>query len=431
MKLEKLKIWLNSLFRNSLAQNTLWMLLAQGMRLVLQAIYFVIIARSLGAEQYGAFVGVTAFVAILSPFVSLGAGFLLLKNVSINRALFSEYWGNSLLLNFASGLLFIAFLLLVSPLFLPKTISLLLVFLIAVNDLIFARILDTACQAFKAIMWFSKTTQLIILQQITRLMAALSLVSFFPNPSLIEWSFLYLISTAISTWVGVVLVHRSIGLPKVALSRIKPEITEGFYYSISASAQTIYNDIDKIMLARLSSLEATGIYATAYRLIDIAFVPVQSLLAATSARFFQRGTAGISGTINFSKRLLPIAGIYSASTGIGLLLFAPVIPYVLGNEYADAVEAIRWLAPLLFLKAMHYLAGDAVTGAGFQGGRSAVQVTVAVFNVLVNLWLIPLYSWRGATWSSLAADGLLLLSLWVMVIFLYQQQAQMLKENKQ
>jgi O-antigen/teichoic acid export membrane protein len=205
---------------------------------------------------------------------------------------------------------------------------------------------------------------------------------------------------------------------------------EGFYFSVSLSAQTVYNDIDKTMLARLSTLEATGIYAAAYRLIDVAFVPVRSILAAAYAKFFQHGASGISGSMGLVKRLVPIAGGYGFAAGIGLFLLAPIVPYVLGDEYAGIVEALRWLAPLPFLKAMHYFAADSLTGAGFQRGRSAVQVVIAVFNVLVNLWLIPLYSWRGAAWSSLASDGLLMLGLWIMVAFLYRQQLQAVKSNK-
>jgi len=429
MNLDKLKPWIVSLSKNSLAKNTLWMLLAQGMRLILQAAYFVIIARALGAEQYGAFVGATALVAILAPFATLGGGNLLIKNVSRNRALFSEYWGNALFMIFVSGLVLIILVICIAPFFLPKTISVLLILLVSITDLIFTRLLDTAGQAFQAVFWLSKTAQLNILPQVTRLIAALALVNFFPNPGALEWSSLYLISTAISAVLGVLLVHCLLGSPKLAISRIKPEITEGFYFSVSLSAQTIYNDIDKTMLAGLSSLEATGIYAAAYRLIDVAFVPVKSLLAAAYTKFFQRGSAGISGTIDFSRRLSPIAGIYGLTAGIGLFLLAPVIPHLLGDEYAGAVEALRWLAPLPFLKAMHYFAADTLTGAGFQGVRSAVQVIVAVFNALINLWLVPLYSWRGAAWSSLASDGFLILGLWMMVAFFYGQQTQQ-KANK-
>jgi O-antigen/teichoic acid export membrane protein len=433
MKLDKLKLSLARLRlgQNSFVRNTLWMLFAQGLRLVLQAGYFVIIAQALGVEEYGAFVGATALVSILAPFATLGSGNLLIKNVSRDRSLFHEYWGNALFMICVSGLVLILFVLLIAPFILPKTIPLLLVFLVAVTDLIFYRILDTAGQAFQAVLWLNKTAQLNILPNITRLIAAFALVHFFPKPNALEWTFLYLISTAVCALLGILLVHRDLGAPKLALSRIKPEILEGFYFSVSLSAQTVYNDIDKTMLARLATLQATGIYAAAYRLIDVAFVPVRSILAAAYAKFFQHGASGISGSLSLAKRLVPIAGSYGIAAGIGLFLFAPIVPYVLGDEYAGAVEALRWLAPLPFLKAMHYFAADSLTGAGFQGVRSAVQVIVAVFNVLVNLSLISAYSWKGAAWTSLASDGLLMLGLWIMVALLYRQQTQKLKSNKQ
>lgn len=424
MSLARLKSSAGRVGQSSLARNTLWMLVSQGIRLLLQSVYFVIIARALGPEEYGRFVGAAAIVAILSPFASFGSGNLLIKNVSRNQALFNEYWGNALFVTFVSGTLLTVLLMVVGRTVLPEAISPLLILLVSISDLFFLRILETAGQAFQSIHLLSRTAQLNVLLGIARLLAAFALVSFFQKPGAVSWSFLYLASTAVSALVGVLLVHRMLGAPKLAVSRIKPEITEGFYFSVSLSAQTVYNDIDKTMLARLSTLSATGVYAAAYRLIDVAFVPVRSLLAAAYAKFFQHGASGLRGSMSFAKRLVPLAGTYGVVAGVGLFLFAPIVPYVLGDEYAGAVEALRWLALLPFLKALHYFAADTLTGAGFQGLRSAIQVAVAVFNVLVNLWLIPLYSWKGAAWSSLASDALLMLSLWLMVAFLYRQQDQ-------
>jgi O-antigen/teichoic acid export membrane protein len=72
------------------------MLSGQGLRLVIQAVYFTVIARSLGPDNYGAFIGVVALVGIAYPFGMLGSGNLLVKNVSRNRAVFPEYWGQAL-----------------------------------------------------------------------------------------------------------------------------------------------------------------------------------------------------------------------------------------------------------------------------------------------------------------------------------------------
>jgi hypothetical protein len=53
-----------------------------------------------------------------------------------------------------------------------------------------------------------------------------------------------------------------------------------------------------------------------------------------------------------------------------------------------------------------------------------VQAAVAVFNVLINLWLIPAYSWRGAAWSSIASDGVLLISVATAVCILSRRAVQ-------
>jgi O-antigen/teichoic acid export membrane protein len=101
-----------------------------------------------------------------------------------------------------------------------------------------------------------------------------------------------------------------------------------------------------------------------------------------------------------------------------LLLFAGYVPLVIGPEYARTAEALRWLAPLPILKGLHYFLSDTLTGAGHQGLRTAIQAGVAVFNVLINVWIIPAYSWRGAAWSSIASDGLLVCGVGAAVLIL-------------
>ena len=417
MNLGTLKPWISRLGQNSTARNTLWMLLGMGVRLLLQAVYFVIIARALGAEEYGAFVGVTALVGIIAPFASWGSGHILVKRVSRNRDLFNVYWGNALFMILISGLVLIVLVQLGAKAVLPGTIPPLLIFIVSVTDLLFARILDTAGQAFQAVHLLNRTAQLNVLLSLTRLIAALSLISFFQNPGLLVWTFLYLLSTAVSALIAVLLVQRMLGSPKLQISLIEPEIAQGFYFSVGLSAQTIYNDIDKMMLARLATLKATGIYAAAYRLIDVAFVPMRSLVLSTYPNFFKHGATGISGTVRYAKRLLLVGVAYGVAAGAGIFFLAPIVPYVLGDEYTNAVEALRWLALLPLLKSIHYLGANTLTGADLQEFRTSVQAIVAVFNVLINLWVIPLYSWRGAAWSSIASDSLLLVGLWGIVGF--------------
>jgi O-antigen/teichoic acid export membrane protein len=109
-----------------------------------------------------------------------------------------------------------------------------------------------------------------------------------------------------------------------------------------------------------------------------------------------------------------------------ILLCAGWVPYVLGPDYARIVEALRWLAVLPVLKAMHYFLADTLTGAGYQAVRTCIQAGVGAFNILINLWLIPAYSWRGAAWASIASDALLLCGIGSAVFLLSRQRRDVL-----
>jgi O-antigen/teichoic acid export membrane protein len=80
---------------------------------------------------------------------------------------------------------------------------------------------------------------------------------------------------------------------------------------------------------------------------------------------------------------------------------------VLGPKYEEVVGAVRWLALIPLLRCIHSFLADALSGAGFQRTRTAVQVVVALVNIALNLMVLPRYSWRGAAWTSLGCDGLL------------------------
>lgn len=411
-------MWRTPIGDNIVVRNTMWSLLSKGFLTVVQGAYFVLVARHLGSSNYGAFVSVLALVAVVGPFVGVGTANLLIKNVSRDRRLFAEYWGNALVMNSVSGVVILGLVLLTSRFILPRTIPTILVLLIAVSDLLLYRIAACGSVAFQAVENMGAMAKLDVLTSLFRLVAAGALAVFVVNPGPVIWAYFYLASTAAGVIVTLVFVHKHIGRPRLALHRIRPEIVEGCYFSISLSAQNIYNDIDKTALARLATLEAAGIYAAAYRIVDVLFVPIISLLTATFPRFFQHGSLGLEPSVQYAKRLMPHAIAYSGIAVIGAAIGAPLLPKILGNSYADVVEALRWLAPLMLMRSVHYFLANALTGAGYQGLRSAAQVMVAFANIGLVVWLIPLYSWRGAAWASLASDALLVLMLAAAITYL-------------
>ena len=406
-----------------LSRNTVYMTLAQAARLSAQAVYFLLIARALGPRQYGAFAAVVAAVAIAYPFVGNGTGNLMVQQVARERRLLPESLGNALFMTLLTGLLLSIEVVPACLVALPRAIPASEILLVAASDLLVYRGVDVAALAFQAVERLGWTANLNVFGSLMRL-AAIVAVLLAHRPTVVAWSVAYLAASTVCCVVAVYCVLSRLAWPAFnGLGRLRAGLREGFYFSTSLSAQTIYNDVDKTMLARLATLDAAGIYAAAYRLIEMAFMPVRALLAAAYPSFFRRGQQGIGGSLSFARELLPKPMVYSAVVAAGLALGAPLVPLTLGPDYARTTEALRWLALLPLLKTCHYFAADALTGAGHQGLRTLVQVAVAGFNVLLNLWLIPVYSWRGAAWSSLASDGLLAAALWSCALVLRARSA--------
>jgi len=419
----KLSAWFAEKMQSRFAKNTFWIFAGQVSCQCLRAFYFLIIARLLGAEQYGLFVGVVALVAVAVPFSSLGSTSLLIKNVARDRSVFSKYWGNALFLNSITGSVLVLLVFLVARLLLPAHISTLLILCVALGDLIFTRLLDNSAAAFQAFDSLHVTAQLYLFAGVAKLLGAIALLLLIPRPTATAWAVLYLVAAAVSAVLGVVRVCKRLGRPHLALHLVRLEALEGTYFSCGQSTETIYNDIDKTMLTAFSSLESAGIYAAAYRIIDVAFVPVNSLLWASYSHFFIKGAVGIESSIAYAKRLLSRAGVYSIAASVGVFLFAPLVPHILGGQFLHTAEAMRWLAAIPILRMFHRFLAYSLAGAGYQGARTAAQAGVALLNVFLNLWLIPAYSWRGAAWSSLASDGLLAISLFLITSFIRRQHS--------
>jgi O-antigen/teichoic acid export membrane protein len=405
-----------------LLQNTIWVLTGQGTRLLLQAVYFVVIARRLGVSEYGAFASAVALIGIAAPFAGVGSGNLLVKNVARRRELLIEYFGNALFMTLVSGLLWIAIILLAARLMLPA-VPLLIIIMIALSDLLFSRWLEITGQAFQALEELKQTARIYVAQSVARLAGALLLLVLPSGRSAAVWSVLYLASTTAATLYAFWLVRKRVAPIRTALGRIRAELMEGIHFSVALSAQSIYNNIDKTLLARMTTLATAGFYAAAYRIIELSFLPVSSLLAASYATFFQRGEDGIAGTVRHAAKLLPKAVAYSAAVALLIFAAAPLLPYILGHGFQESVTVMRWLAVLPVMKAFSYFAGDSLTGAGHQGLRTAVHVGVAIGNAVVTVLWIHFSGWMGAVWASLVSDGALAVALWAVALSLLQKDA--------
>jgi O-antigen/teichoic acid export membrane protein len=398
---------------SQIVRNATWMLGGHGWQLLGRMGYFIIIAHALGPAGYGSFVACTALIGMMSPFASCGTGHVMIKYVARDRNVLAAYLGNALLVTAASGSVLTLFALILRPYVLPVSSTAGMLIAVAVSDLFGMEMINICLQVFMAVEEGRRFSHLMAYSTGVRFMAAIMLLAFGPTAG--HWAYLYAASALIAATTGIVAVSWSCIPPRFQLNLFFPSIREGFHFATSLASQSVYNDIDKTMLARLSTVEAAAIYAAAYRFIEAAILPIRSVANATYPEFFRLGVGGVTSGFGFARRILHHSILYGLGTAIALFAAAGFVPIVLGRAYQESAIALRWLCLLPVIKCVHIFLSDTLTGSNYQWQTSSAQIAVAVFNVVINFWLIAAFSWRGAAWSSLATDGLLMVLLYVII----------------
>ena len=398
---------------SQIVRNASWMLSGHGLQLLGRMGYFVIIAHALGPSGYGTFVACTALIGTMSPFASCGTGHVMIKYVARDRNVLPVYLGNALLVTVASGSVLMLFALILRPHVLPQSSTATMLIAVAISDLFGMEMTNICLQVFLALEQGRRFSHLMAFSTGVRFVGAIVLLAV--GPTATHWAYLYAASAVIATTTGIIAVSRYCTPPRVKLNLFFPSVREGIHFATSLASQSVYNDIDKTMLARLNTVEAAAIYAAAYRFIEAAILPIRSVANAAYPEFFRLGVQGVTSGFGFARRILRRSILYGLCMAVALFAAAGLVPMVLGRAYQDSASALRWLCLLPLIKCVHIFLSDTLTGSNYQWQTSSAQIAVAVFNVLINFWLIVAFSWRGAAWSSLATDGLLVVFLYAII----------------
>ena len=392
----------------SLRRNTLHMLSAHVCSALFQGLQFVLIARALGAHDFGRMAGVLAITSALGPLSGIGAGNVLMVRVARNEAPAALYLGNALMVALVSGTLLIALAALVGPAFLRDASVLSLILLLGASELLTAKFIEIAAHAFYGLDQHAFSGAFYTVQAGVRLCAALLFFFMFAEHGLALWAWMHLaaglLAAAIVVWVTVAQVGRPTFDVRLALRELKV----GVHFAIGSSASSIYTDIDKAVLARYESPQINGQYTAAYRLIFMAYAPVMAVLMATQGMFFRAGGKdGLSATMKLALRVAWLGGAYCLALAALLYLGAPLVAWALGPQYVPSVEMLRALALLPLALMAQSVFSEALTGADRQRARSLAQVAVAILCFALNMALVPAMGWQGAVIATYVCQVLL------------------------
>ncbi|AXC12936.1 polysaccharide biosynthesis protein [Acidisarcina polymorpha] len=402
---------------HQLSRNASWILIGQGANFLLQAIYFVFLARLLGVTEYGIFAGAFALVSLVTPYSSLGAGMLFMRYVSADHTKAGVYWGNALLLtSTVSVLMTVAFFFVGPPI--AHINSRLIFVVLAIANCLFSQISELGSRVFQTFEKMRYSAMLSFVANLSRVVLLLLMRLTMKRATAVQWSIGVMLATGVGAVLAIYWVHKEVGKSVVDTDLLLHRSWEGVGFSFAGTTQAAYNDIDKTMLSHYGLNRENGFYSLAYRVVDFATTPIVAIDGSVLPRFFKLSHGQMPKLMRLAFRAAALAALIGLGITFSLLLVSPIIPRLVGHGFAGALVAIRWLAWLPLLRGIHRMTGGALTGSGRQNMRTVAQFVIAGSNFLLNLWWIPKFGWIGAAWASVAADGGLavlntLMLLWV------------------
>ncbi len=396
--------------RRSLLRDTAATTLGMGLRTLAQASTFVIVARALGAESYGAYVAILAIASALSHLSGLGSHIQLVRTVAHDPSSFNRAWGLALaVLGLGIAPAFIGYLA-IMYLVVPVSASWYPIILIGVAELVFWPLARICAHAYQGLERMNRFAVLTLLPAATRLVAALALLLIPALQSstdlLLCWAALYAAASLLAAALALVLLSAELPLPTFKSSySILDWMRQGTPFALWGFGEKFYLDLDKVMLARMASLQSAGFYGAAHRIVDLLFLPVYALLSSASARLFRAGSESTESAILVCRELTPKLIAYTVAATLMLILSAPLVPAILGNSFEPAVDVLYWLAWLPLLALPRILVQAVLNATGQQQRAVSAMALAATLNFLLNLWLIPLWDWRGAVLATYLAEA--------------------------
>jgi len=121
-------------------------------------------------------------------------------------------------------------------------------------------------------------------------------------------------------------------------------------------------------------------------------------------------------------RFAGATGAYGVAFAVVIVLAAPLLPILVGEDFKGSVNMVRWLSPLVLLRALTMFPLNALMGLGKTFLRSVIIVVNAIVAMIIYFALIPRWGWEGAVVGTMVSEGTLMISTWTALI-MYQRRA--------
>ena len=391
----------------SFATDVVWSMGFDGLTIVAQIVAFLLLGSNLGADGYGAYVGVFGVIGPLAGLAWAGVGLAALQQILRDsrepRLVASHMLGQGLLTGLgAVGVALIIGSLTVRTLSIVEIGALALAELLALNNVMISAFV---LQAVSGVPAASRVRMSVVL---LRLLIVLGLYAT-SQLTILNIGICGIIAFgSLTVWVLFVRLPRE-GIRVFPAKSTEDEARMAFSFALPMVGSSIQLDGDKTVLNAYGMADVAGVYGAAFRVVNMAFTPIRALNSAAHNRLLRNNPNARGEHVRRSARLamlnlaavLPIAAV--------LFFAVELLEPLLGDDFEESAGIARWLLLFLPLKAVSNAPLGGLLGLGRTTTRAWVVLTAAGVSLGLYVALIPFWSWGGAVVGTVIGELVLLL----------------------
>lgn len=387
-----------------IAKNTSIYFLANLLSFVLAFFTTMYTARYLGASGYGILSLALALSGIFALIADLGISILTTREVAKNKSLTVKFVGNTLVLKIILAIIAISIIFIIANLGNYSSEAVLVINIISLSIIVgvFPGIFSSIFQAYEKMEYPSVN---MILAGVSLFLGTLFLI--FKGFGVIEFAVLNLGVGVIVLGYSLFVYSWKISLPKIEFDTtfLKKIMKESLPFGLISLSGMIYTYLDSIILSLLKPIEVVGWYSAAYRLmLVLLFIPgaINVAVFPVMSKYFNSSQDSLKLIYEKYFKLMIIVGI---PIGFGTMLLADKIIFLIfGPAYTNSaltLQILIWTIVFTFAGAPFFQLFQATNR---ELVITKISVICVVLNLILNIILIPKFSYIGASFATLVTE---------------------------
>lgn len=408
-----------TLFRisNQIIKNLLSLTSAEVISKIIGLITAAYLGRVLKPEGFGILGFATAFVSYFLLMVNFGSDTYGTREIAKDQSIIPKLVNNILSIRLLFALMwFIIFTLVIVLIDKPMVVKLVLI-ITAINLFVNALSINWVFFGIEK-MWL-----IAIRHILTNLLSLIGIIIFVSSEKYI------LIAAGVTVFSGLINSIWLLGVFRKMYGKISFEIDktylkeiikESFPLVLSSFMIAIYYNLDMVMLGYMKSEQDVGIYSAAYKIILVGIIPFTLIL---NSFFPSLSKIGLKNSSEF-RNIIKQYSFFMFASGIivtAIIFFnaSRIVEIIFGNAYNKSAAPLSILSLNLMVISTNIFFGNPLIAWGKQKQYSIAIAFGAVTNIVLNILLIPRYSYIGAALATLMAE----VAVFVGVFYLFNKVA--------